>query len=377
MITLRKLHVLDAKDVKAWIELPYRIYENAPMWVPQLESDAKFQLNREKNPFFIYGHADFFIAEKNGIPAGRIAVLENRRLNHWRKERTAFFYLFECIESFDVAEALFDQAYEWAQRRGLNQLIGPKGFLTIDAVGMLAQGFDRFPAMGMAWNFPYYVEFMERLGFEKETDYTSGWIPVDFPVPDKIFRIAERVEQRYGYRAASYRSKKELLPIVDKVIDTYNQSFTQNWEFAPISDSEAKVLAHKILSVIDDPTLPQVVWKDDEIVGFILAYPDINRAIKKIEGKLWPLGWWHLMRAFKQTRWLDLNGIGILPQHRGRGVDALLIASLWRAVHNSDRPYEFAELCQINEKNTVMQQEMAAFGVSFDKRHRIFKKTLA
>ncbi len=377
MITIRKLNSLDAKDVKQWIELPYRIYENEPLWAPQLESDARFQMSQEKNPFYLYGHADFFIAEKDGVPAGRIALLDNHRLNNWRKERTAFFYLFESIDSFDVAEALFERAYEWARMRGKEQLLGPKGFLTIDSVGMLAQGFERFPAMGMAWNYPYYIEFMERLGFEKETDYTSGWIPVDFPVPDKVFRIAEIAEKRYGYRAVAYHSKKELLPVVDKVINTYNQSFIENWEFAPISDSEAKVLAHRILSVLDDPTLSQVAWKDDEVVGFILGYPDINRAIKKTRGRLWPFGWLHLKRAFKQTKWIDLNGVGILPKHRGRGVDALLIASLWRAVKNSDRNYEFVELCQINEKNAVMQREMAAFGVSFDKRHRIFRKEIS
>ena len=376
MIAIRKLDTRNPNDVKDWIALPYRIYENEPMWVPQLVKDARFQLNREKNPFYIYGYADFFIAEKDGVPAGRIAVLENRRLNNWRNERTAFFYLFETIESFDVAEALFETALAWARRRELNRIVGPKGFITIDSVGMLAQGFERLPAMGMAWNYPYYNEFMERLGFKKETDYTSGRIPTDFPVPDRIFRIAEIAKKRYGYRAVTYRSKKELIPVVKNVIHTYNQSFTNNWEFAPVSDSEATVLAHKILSVIEDPTLPQLVWKDDTAVGFILAYPDINRTIQQTGGRLWPTGWWRLTRALKQTKKIDLNGVGILPQHRGRGVDAILITSLWESVHSSKRGYETAELCQINEKNTVMQREMAAFGVSFDTRHRIYFKDI-
>ena len=377
MITLRQIHPKNRKDVRDWIHLPYLIYQNGPMWVPPLMKDARFQLDRERNPFYIYGHADFFIAEKDGVPAGRLAVLENRRLNNWRKERTAFFYLFETIESFDVAEALFDKAIAWARTRRLDRLVGPKGFLTIDPVGMLAQGFERFPAMGMPWNYPYYNEFMERLGFAKETDYLSGMIPVDFPLPDRIFRIAEVAKKRYGYTTRTYHSKKELVPVVKHVIDTYNRSFTQNWEFAPVSDSEAPVLAHKILSVIDDASLPQVVWKDDEAVGFLLAYPDINRAIQQTRGRLWPTGWWRLMRAFKQTNKIDLNGIGILPEHRGRGVDAILIAALWQAVHRSPRNYQYAEVCQINEKNAVMQREMAALGIPFDKRHRIYAKPIA
>ena len=377
MITVRKLNTRNPEDVRAWIDLPYRIYAGEPLWVPQLVDDARFQLNREKNPFYLYGHADFFLAEKNGVPAGRIAVLDNRRLNIWRNERTAFFYLFEVIESFDVAEALFEAAYDWAQKRNLDCIIGPKGFLTIDSVGLLAQGFERFPAMGMAWNYPYYSEFMERLGFAKETDYTSGWVSVDFQVPDKVFRIAEKVKAHYGYHTQTFTSRKEILPVIDQVIETYNQSFVNNWEFTPISDFEARVLAHRILSVLQDPTLPRVVWKDDKVAGFILAYPDINRTIKQVQGRVWPLGWWHLMRGFKRTEWIDLNGAGILPQYQGRGVDAVLIAELWRTVNGPNKQYRYAEICQINEANDKMQREMADLGVTFDKRHRIFRKHLS
>jgi GNAT superfamily N-acetyltransferase len=240
MITVRQLNTRNRRDVQDWIALPYRIYRDEPMWVPQLMKDARFQLDREKNPFYLYGHADFFIAEMDGVPVGRIAVLENRRLNNWRKEHTAFFYLFETIESLDVAKALFEKAIAWAQGRRLNRLVGPKGFITIDSVGMLAQGFERFPAMGMPWNYPYYNEF-------KETDYLSGRIPIDFPVPDRVFRIAEIARKRYGYTTRTYRNKKELIPVVKHVIDAYNRSFIQNWEFAPVADSEAEVLAHKIL----------------------------------------------------------------------------------------------------------------------------------
>ena len=376
MIAIRKLNTHNPRDRRDWIELPYRIYGDEPMWVPQLVDDAKFQLDRDKNPFYLYGYADFFIAEKHGVPVGRIAVLDNRRLNIWRKERTTFFNLFETIESFDVAEALFETAFEWAQKRRLDRIIGPKGFLTIDSVGMLAQGFERFPAMNMAWNYPYYIEFMERLGFEKETDYMSGWIPVNFYVPEKVFRLAEKVKARYGYHTQTFTSKKEIYPIIDKVIDAYNKAFVENWEFTPISDSEAPVLAHRILSVIQDVSLPRVVWKDDQVVGFVLAYPDIARAIKRVNGRLWPFGWLHLMRAFKRTAWIDLNGAGILPQYQGRGVDAILMAELWHTLNDSDKHYQYAEICQINEANDKMQREMANLGITFDKRHRIFHKQL-
>lgn len=377
MITLRQLDTRRKKDVRDWVALPYRIYGDEPLWAPQLVDDARFQLDREKNPFYLYGHADFFIAEKDGAPAGRIAVLENRRLNNLRGEKTAFFYLFETIEDIDVAAALFEKAEQWARRRGLQRLMGPKGFLTIDSVGMLAEGFERFPALGMAWNYPYYIDFMTRLGYEKETDYMTGWLPTNFSLPEKVFRLAEKVKARYGYHTQTFTSKEEIKPIINKVVDTYNRAFVNNWEFVPISDSELPVLVHRLLSAIQDPTLPRVVWKDDKIAGFILAYPDINRYIKKTNGRLWPLGWLHLLRGFKETPWIDLNGAGILPEYQGRGVDVVLMAEMWHVLNEADKHYQYAEVCQINEANEKMQREMRHLGITFDKRHRIFRKQLA
>ena len=377
MIAVRKLDTTNPKDIQTWIQLPYRLYANQLLWAPQLVSDAKFQLDREKNPFYTFGDAAFFLAEKEGRAAGRIAVLDNQRLNELRDERHAFFYLFETENDFKIAEALFDAASKWGAERGLEALVGPKGFLTIDSVGMLAQGFERFPAMGMAWNPPFYIDFMERMGFEKVTDYTTGWLQSGFVLPEKIFRIAEKAQKRYGYHTQIFKSKKEIEPIAEKVIETYNQSFVENWEHVPISDAEFPVLLHRILSILNDPTLPRVVWKEDQVVGFILAYPDVNRAIKRANGKLWPFGWWHLLRGMKRTDWIDINGAGILPQYQGRGVDAIMMAELWHVLNDGKKQYRLAEICQVNEANDKMQKEMATVGVSFDKRHRIFRRRIS
>jgi GNAT superfamily N-acetyltransferase len=370
MITIRMLDTRSRRDVKTWIALPYRLYRNDPLWVPQMVGEAKAQLNREVFPFYLHSHADFLVAEQDGEVVGRVALLENRRYNELRQERTAFFNLFETVEDFGVAEALFAAARDWCRERGLTKLVGPKGFLIGDSLGMLVAGFDRPPALGIAYNPPFYGDFMVRLGFERENDFMSGWVSADHPVDERIFRLAERVRQRYGFEFKKLHSKRDLKALVPKVIDTYNASFVDNWEFVPITPEEGDVIAARLMDIIE-PELQSVVTKDDEVVGFLMIFPDINNAIRRTGGRLWPLGWFHLLREFRRTQWLDFFAAGVLPQYQGRGVTAMLFAEFVKTVRQTEQ-YKFAEIVQIAESAQNMQREAAHLGIQFDKRHRIF-----
>ena len=262
MIKVRMLDTDKRQDVKCWVDLPYRLYRDDPLWVPQMVDEAKSQLNRNKFPYYLHSFADFFVAEMDGEVVGRIAVLENTRYNKMRQERIAFFNLFETIEDFGVAEALFEAALGWCKDRGLNRLVGPKGFLTADGIGMLVEGFDRSPAIGIAYNPPFYGEYMDRLGFGLENDFMSGWVTADHPIDERIFRLADRVRQRYGFEFKKLHNKKELREIAPKVIEAYNASFIDNWEFVPITPEEGKVLTSRLVDIIE-PDLPSLVMKDD------------------------------------------------------------------------------------------------------------------
>lgn len=371
MINIRILDTRNRRDVDAWVAFPHRLYKNDPLWVPQMESEARAQLDREKFPYYRHSDADFLVAEKDGEVVGRIAVLENKRHNQVYQEPVGFFTLFETIDDFAVAQALFDAAYDWLRQRKLTTLIGPKGFLAADSRGMLVKGFERPPAIGIAYNPPFYHDFMERLGFELEANYWSGWIATDHPVDERIFRIAEKVQKRYGFEFRKLHSKDELRAVVPDIIQAYNAAFANNWRFLPILPDEGEVIAHSLLAIIP-PELPSLIMKDGKVAGFILVYPDISDAIRRARGKIWPFGWFHLMRGAKHTEWLNLNGGGVLPQYQGRGVDAMLIAELVKTLRAS--PYKYAEIVQINENNEKMQREMAAFGITFDKRHRVFRR---
>lgn len=374
MTNVRILDTTQRRDVRAWIDLPYRLYAGDPLWVPQMVDEAGMQLDRRKNPFFLHSHADFLLAEKDGQAVGRMAVMENTRYNTRRNSQTGLFTLFETVEDFEVAQALFDAAHDWLRRRGLDTLIGPKGFLTADGLGLLIEGFHRRPAIGIAYNPPFYAEYLPRLGFERETDFVSGYLPARYEIPERILRIADKVKERYGFRIEQYASKKELRAVVPKVVEAYNQSFVDNWEYVPITPEEADVIAKRLLDIIV-PELVKLVWKDEELVGFLLCYPDISAAIQRTGGRLWPFGFITLLREFKRTSWVNVNGAGILAPYRGRGVDAMLFAEIARTIGQSR--YEHAIVVQIDEGNAKMQQEMAALGVTFDTRHRIYRYKLA
>ncbi len=371
MVTVRALDTDHRQDIRAWIELPYRLYAHDPLWVPPMVAEARMQLDRRRNPFFQHSEAVFFLAEQDGQVVGRLAVLENRLYNARTGARRAFFTHFETIEDFAVAAALFEAALAWCRRQQLDTLVGPKGFLTADGMGLLVEGFERRPALGIPYNPPFYHDFIRQLGFARETDFLSGYLSADHPLPERVVRIAERAKQRYGFRSERYRSKRALRRLVPLVVAAYNEAFTENWEYVPITPAEAHVIAERLLAVIR-PELVQLVWKDEQLIGFLLCYPDISAAIQRTGGRLWPWGWFHLWREFGRTVWVNINGAGILPAYRGRGVDAILFVELARTIKGSR--YKHAIVVQVDEGNSKMQREMAALGVTFDTRHRIFRR---
>lgn len=372
MIQVRTLDTENRRDVNAWVDLPFRLYAGNPYWVPPLVSEAKSQLNRRKNPYFLHSDADFLLAERDGEVVGRLALLENTRYNELRNERTAFIHLFESVNDFAVTQVLFERAGEWCRERGLDTIMGPKGFLTMDSMGLLVKGFDLRPAIDITYNPPYYPEFMERLGFEKETDFNSGYLPATYDLGERVYRIADKVRKRYGFRIEQYANKKELRQVVPTVIATYNATFTDNWEFVPITPEEGEVIADRVMQIID-PKLIRLVWKGEEMAGFLIAYPDISAGLQRANGRLFPLGWFHILREFGRTKWVNLNGAGILEQYRARGVDAMMFVEASKVLREAG--YHHAEVVQIREGITMFV-EMRNMGVDFYKCHRVYRKEL-
>lgn len=363
----------DRRQVNTFLRLPFYIYANISQWIPPLIMDARRQLNPNKNPFFEYGDAVFLLAFDRNRPAGRLAVLNNRGYNHYNQEATAFFYLFECDQNPDAAAGLFEIGCEWARKQGATQIIGPKGFTPFDGLGMLVKGYDHRPAFGQPYNPPYYSKLIEDLGFENHRELVSGFLDSSIQFPQKIFHVADLLLKRRGLHIARYKTRRELRSLIPHLRGLYNGALAGSEGTVPITEGDVKGIADQMLWFAD-PSLIKIVMKDDEPVGFLLAYPDISAALQRTKGRLFPFGWIDLWRELHQTKWININGAGMKDGYRGLGGTALLFSEMYKSVVESR--YRYAEVVQIGVENQNMQREMRDLGIDFYKAHRLYRRDL-
>lgn len=224
MFKIEEIDTENKKQVKRFVHLPFRFYKDTPQWVPPILLDVTGVLNRKKHPYYEHSDAAFFIASRDGEDVGRIAVLENRNFNQYHGTKKAQFYFFECEDNLEIARALFERAFEWSRARGLDTIIGPKGFNVLDGYGILVEGFEHRQLMTMMnYNHPYIPKLVEALGFEKEVDFVSCYIHTpDFKIPDRIHRIAERVQQRGTLQVKRFKNKRELVKWAPRIGKAYN-----------------------------------------------------------------------------------------------------------------------------------------------------------
>lgn len=370
---IRKLDTANKRDVHQFINCPFPIYQGNRHWVPTVEPEIRLVLNRSKHPFYRHSTADFFVAEENGDTLGRICVLDNQAYNHHHGTRVAFFYYFDVVNQPQTAHALLSAAADWARDRKLATMIGPKGFLQGDGMGMLYEGYEHRTALGIPYNHPYYNDFALDFGLRKETDFVSGYLPGDHQLPQRMYDIAEKVRQRRGYWIKSFTSEKELRSWILRIGRLYNKTFVDNWEFCPTTDAEFEVIGERMISIAH-PRLIKLVMKGAEIIGFVFGFMDISAAIQRTRGRIWPLGWFHLLREFRRTDWVNFNGTGLLPEYQGLGGNAILYTELAKTVR--DFSFAHAEIVQIEEQNAKSLGDMAALGVRWHKRHRIYRLDL-
>ncbi len=370
---VRQINTNRRRDVRQFIAFPFALYRDCPQWVPPLVSDMELVLNRRRHPFYRHSAADFFVAEEEGRTVGRIAVLDNRHYNEHHGTKKAFFYYFDSIPSAAVSRALFRAAREWAHGRGLTHIEGPWGFLEGDSIGLLVEGFEHRPALGIAYNYDYYDSLLRDARFQRLTDYHSGYLPGDYALPQRFFDIAERVKSQRGFWIKRFRSKRELRAWVPRVVETYNKAFAENLEYYPVTPEEGRIIGQRLLAATDH-RLVKLVMKGEEIVGFLFPFYDISAALQRTRGRLWPFGWIALLREFRRTRWVNFNGVGLVPGHRGVGANAVLYTEVARTVREFG--FQHADIVQVEEQNVKSQGDMKAIGVRWYKKHRVYERAL-
>ncbi len=373
-MNIRPIDPTNRREARRFVDFPDELYRQCPQWVPYPRHDKLAQLNR-RNAFFAHSEAEFFVAEADGQLLGRICVMENRNYNNYHRARHAFFYLFDVVEDGAVAQALFEAAIDWSRQRGLNVLVGPKGFVPFDGIGMLYRGFEHRPAMGIPYNYAYYNQFMEQLGFEKEIDFTSFYLNCQqFELPERFVRVAERVRARRNLRVKSFSSKAEVRRYIPALVETYNRVFVNNWEYVPVTPAETEELARRMLQIVRPEHIKLVFNQEDQVVGFLLTFLDISTALQQTGGKLFPLGWLKLLAALRHPTWININGIGILEEYRGLGGNAILYTELEKTLRHGN--FEHADLVQMADTVEYVLADMETANVTPYKVHRVYRREL-
>ena len=371
--SVKVIPVTSDSELRQFIRLPWKIYREEPFWVPPLIGDMKKLLDKSKNPFFNHSSADFFLAMRNGDVVGRIAAILNNNHNRFHNERAAFFGFFESINDKAVASALLDCAAQWGRDKGMDVLRGPMNYSTNETVGMLVEGYDTYPCLMMPHNPRYYGGLMQSAGFEKAMDLYAWFLLTDKGLSPKITRVGERVLKDEGIRVRPLNMKR-FWEEVDTLQKIYNDAWSENWGFVPMTDAEFKHMA-KDLKTIVDPRVVLIAEKNGEPVAFSLALPDFNQALRKINGRLLPFGILKLLyhtRHIRQVRVLALGIARKVQNWNGLGA-ALYYESFRRGVAAG---YQSCEFSWTLETNDMINRSMQLFGAQIYKRYRIYQKSL-
>jgi len=374
MVAIEKVDTDNRSQVKRFVELPYRLYKNCPQWVPPLYINAYMYLNRKKHPFHEHSDVDFFLAVRDGRDVGRIAAIENKPFNKYHNTKKADFYFFDCEDDAEVAEKLFDTVFEWAKARGLDTVMGPKGMGPLDGYGLLVFGYEHRQTMTMLnYNYPYYPQIVESLGFEKEVDFVSCFLPADkFRVPERVERIADRVMQRGGLQVKQFKNKKELVAWAPRIGKAYNDAFVRNWEYYPLSPREIDFVVSNIMTIADH-RLIKIITHGDAVVGFLFAFHDVSAALQRARGRLFPFGLLGILLELKRTDTVSVNGMGILPEFQGHGGNAILYSEMGRTLFGF-KQFTHVEMTQVAETTEQMRADLKNLnGVEY-KNNRVYRR---
>jgi GNAT superfamily N-acetyltransferase len=374
MVEVLEVSSGDRKQINEFIDFPFRLYRDSPQWVPPFRSGIRKILIRS-HPFFQHSEAAFYLASRRGRPVGRISVFENRRFNSHRNRREARFYHFECQDDDGAAQALIEAAADWARRRGLTQLQGPHGLSGMDGSGVQIEGFQHRATMTMMhYNQPYYRRFFESGGFSKVRDYYTAEISKQgFTMPEKIRRVAEIHYKRGHFRVPPFRSKRAIRAIAGQIGDVYNRAFTVHEDFCPLREVEIEELARDLM-LVSNPSLIKILYYDEQVVGFLFAFPDLSAALQRARGRLGPIRLIDLFTEAARTDTLIVNGAAILPEYQKLGGNGLLYYELIRTI--LDSRYRRAEMVQIADTTSLMLADMQTLGGRVYKIHRIYEREL-
>ena len=360
-------------QLKQFVHFGIDLYKGNEYYVPALVIDEIDTLNPAKNPAFDFCESRYFMAFRDGKPVGRIAAIINRQVNERSGKKTVRFGFVDFIDDDEVVDALFDAVKDWGRQKGLDTLVGPLGFTDMDNEGMLTDGFDQLGTMATIYNYPYYNTQMKRMGFEVDASWVEFKVMMPEGIPDKHQRICDIVRRKYGVRNVHFKSKKELVAKYGRALfELINKTYDQLYGYSPLTPKQIDHYIKMYVPIVRLENLSVIVDSDDHLVGLGLAMPSLSKALIKSRGRLFPTGWYHLLKALKaQNDIVDLLLVAVEPEYQSKGVNSLLFTDLIPSFIKQG--YKCAETNPELETNQRVQSQWQYFDTTLHKRRCSYK----
>jgi GNAT superfamily N-acetyltransferase len=379
----RAVSAVDVRAVSGWrelrrfIDLPFRLHANQSIWVPPLKLERWLFLSRRLNPFFSHGEGEYFLAYRDGRVVGRITAQVNDAYNDFHEAKWGWFGFLEFEEDREVLEALLAAADSWLRRRGCERMVGPADFTMNEESGILIEGFELRPMIKQPWHPPYYQRLIEEAGMAKAIDLYMWNLEVSErdKVMPVLWELAAKVKTEHGIRVRPMR-RRQLRKDLDHFAEVYNSAWAKNWDFVPYSKKDLDAYAFDLQLAFDKHWFMIAERESDgEVVGIAITVPDLNQVLTKMKGRLLPLGWWYYLNKRKSMDRVRVGFLGVKPEYQHTGVAARLYEAHFDAAEET--PQDGGEMGWILETNTPMNRGMEAMGGRIVKRYRIFERELS
>ena len=372
MITIKE--VKTSKDLKAFVKFPFKLYKDSKYWVPPIIREELKTFSKKENPVFNDAEATLFLAYKNNEIVGRVAAIINWLEVKNQTIKKMRFGWFDFIDDLEVSQALFNKVEEIGKQHQLEFTEGPVGFSNLDKVGVMTEGFDSIAPMVTWYNHPYYIKHYENAGYEVEKKYSESRFPFKNVKPEFFHKAQELIKKRYQLRALKFTKTEEVMPYADKMFDLFNESYASLSSFVAITDIQKQYFKKKFISFINPEYIKFIVDKNDDLIGFAIVMPAFAKALQKINGKLFPFGFRHILHAKKHSKDVIFYLIGIHPDYQNKGVHAVIFNEYYNTFTEKgiETCYRTPEL----EDNYAIHQIWKHFSPEVYKKRCTLKKSI-
>lgn len=357
--------------MKQFVVFPFSIYKENKFWVPPIINDELESFDKNINPIFKIAQAQFFLAYVNNIIVGRIVAIINFTEVNEQKIKKMRFGWFDVIDDIEVTKALLNKVYEIGEQNKLDYIEGPVGFSNLDKVGLLTEGYNHIGTMITWYNHPYYVDHIEQLGFVKEKEHVENYFLLSNIDKPYFTRISQIIKKRYELESLSFSKTKDLMPYVDDMFDLFNKTYSSLSTFIPVSQDQIEYYKNKFISFINPEYIKFIVDKNKKLIGFAILMPSFSKALQKAKGKLFPFGFYHLLKAKRKNDTAISYLIGIRQDYQNKGVTAIIFDELIKSVTKNGvtKLVRTPEL----EDNLAISKIWKNFNQKTHKRRRTYK----